>query len=206
MPRPRRWRHVQREADYNYFKPRGVPMNELDEIILHVEELEAIRMKDFQDMEQKQAAEKMKVSQPTFHRILKQARNKISDALINGKAIRIEGGKYKMAEKPTKKDYSKILITAKDKTLDSDIDPRFGRCKYFILYENEDFEVIENKGNKEQHGAGIKAAEQAINLKPDIIITGRLGPNSSSVLAQTGIQIHSSEGNIRKAIKELVGE
>lgn len=66
-------------------------MNELEEINLTLEEIETIRLKDFEGLEQSQAAEKMKISQPTFHRTLLSARKKISDAVINGKAIRIEG-------------------------------------------------------------------------------------------------------------------
>ena len=80
-----------------YFKPAGIPLRDLEEICLSVEELEAVRLKDQEDFEQEQCAEKMNVSRPTFVRILDSARKKIADALIQGKAIRIEGGNYEMA-------------------------------------------------------------------------------------------------------------
>jgi len=80
-----------------YFKPAGIPLRELEEICLSVEELEAVRLKDQEDLEQEQCAEKMNVSRPTFVRILDSARKKIADALIQGKAIRIEGGNFEMA-------------------------------------------------------------------------------------------------------------
>ena len=69
-------------------------MTELDRISLAVDELEAIRLKDLESMEQERAAATMNISQPTFHRIIQSAHNKVADALVNGKAIRIEGGKY----------------------------------------------------------------------------------------------------------------
>ncbi len=80
-----------------YFKPAGIPLRDLEEICLSVEELEAVRLKDQEDLEQEQCAEKMNVSRPTFVRILDSARKKIADALIQGKAIRIEGGNFEMA-------------------------------------------------------------------------------------------------------------
>ena len=94
MPRPRRRRWVGRKPDFDFFKPLGVPMRELEEVILAVEEYEAIRLADLEGMAQSRAAEHMGVSQPTFNRILSSARKKLSDAIINGKAIKVEGGHY----------------------------------------------------------------------------------------------------------------
>lgn len=99
MVRPRRWRHIHNEVEFNYFKPQGVPLSVLEEINLEVEELEALRYTEIDGIEQTYAAEKMNVSQPTYHRILKSARKKIVDALINGKAIKIQGGRFKMPNK-----------------------------------------------------------------------------------------------------------
>ena len=77
-----------------YFKPAGIPLRLLSEVTLAVEEMEAIRLKDAEGLEQEECAQKMSVSRPTFHRVLKAARQKIADAFLNGKAIRIEGGNY----------------------------------------------------------------------------------------------------------------
>jgi len=98
MARPKICRTVCCEPSVNYFKPRGIPMTELDRVSLAVDELEAIRLKDFESMEQERAAATMNVSQPTFHRILQSAHSKVADALVNGKAIRIEGGEYVVKE------------------------------------------------------------------------------------------------------------
>jgi len=79
-----------------YFKPAGVPLRELEEVVLTVCEFEAIRLKDLEGLEQEECAKKMDISQPTFFRLLDSARKKIADAIVNGKAIKIEGGVYKI--------------------------------------------------------------------------------------------------------------
>lgn len=89
MPRPRLCRRIKFHPNITYFKPQGVPMRFLEVVELTTEEAEAIRLKNIKDLEQEEAAEKMKTSQSTFQRILASAYKKISDALINGKAIRI---------------------------------------------------------------------------------------------------------------------
>jgi predicted DNA-binding protein (UPF0251 family) len=69
----------------------------LEEVNLTVEEVEAIRLKDLEVLEQEECAQKMSISRPTFHRVLESARRKLADALLNGKAIRIEGGNFELA-------------------------------------------------------------------------------------------------------------
>jgi predicted DNA-binding protein (UPF0251 family) len=96
MVRPRLCRRVRFNPNVTYFKPRGIPLRELKETILNVDEFEAVRLKDLEGLEQEQCAEKMNISQPTFHRLVLSARKKISDAIVNGKAIKIEGGTYKI--------------------------------------------------------------------------------------------------------------
>jgi predicted DNA-binding protein (UPF0251 family) len=99
MPRPRRCRRVWLEPNVTYFKPAGIPVRELEEVVLTVDEFEAIRLKDLEGLEQEEAAKKMNISQPTFFRLLDSARKKIADAMVNGKAIKIEGGSYKLFRK-----------------------------------------------------------------------------------------------------------
>ncbi len=94
MPRPRIMRRVGFAPGVTYFRPRGAVG--LNESLLNMDEFEAIRLNDYEEMDQARAAKKMGVSQPTFHRMLLSARKKLADALVNGKAIKIEGGVYKM--------------------------------------------------------------------------------------------------------------
>lgn len=94
MSRPRKCRWVEREPGVTYFKPQGVPLKNLDQVIITVDELEALRLSDFLDQSHETAAHQMKVSRPTVTRMLAKAHRAIADALVNGKAIRIEGGDY----------------------------------------------------------------------------------------------------------------
>ena len=97
MSRPLKCRRVDFMPEVTYFKPAGIPLRALEEIRLTVEEAEAIRLKDLEGLEQEEGAGKMNVSRPTFQRVLASARQKIADALLNGKAIRIEGGNFEMS-------------------------------------------------------------------------------------------------------------
>ena len=99
MPRPRRCRRIRFNPNVVYFKPRGVRMKELEESVLTFGEFEAVRLKDLEGLDQKEAAEKMNISQPTFHRLVLSARKKLADAIVKGKAIKIEGGNYRLIRK-----------------------------------------------------------------------------------------------------------
>jgi len=100
MPRPRQFRRVACLPQATYYKPRGIPLSVLQHINLTVDELEAIRLADLQGMYQEKAADKMNISRQTFGRILESAHKKIADALVNGKALSIEGGTIELAVPP----------------------------------------------------------------------------------------------------------
>jgi len=97
MARPRNCRRVECLPGSQYFKPRGIPLSELEEINLRVDEFEAIRLADLEGLYQDQAAEKMQVSRQTFGRIIESAHKKVAEVLVKGKALRIEGGEIEMA-------------------------------------------------------------------------------------------------------------
>lgn len=94
MARPTKWRRIENIPTVPYFIPAEKDMDGVPENILKLEELEAIRLKDLEGLEQSECAEKMEVSRPTFQRILLSAREKIADSLVNGKIIHIEGGNF----------------------------------------------------------------------------------------------------------------
>jgi len=110
MPRPRIPRMVLAEPNITYFKPVGIPMNRLEQVILTIDEFEAVRLKDYEGLDQINAAKRMKISQPTFQRLLLSARGKIADALSNGKAIRIEGGHYRMSNRGLGRGLGKNMV------------------------------------------------------------------------------------------------
>ena len=93
------FRRVMCEPGVTCFKPQGIGRRLLEEAVLTVEEFESIRLSDHEGLTQTEAAFKMGVSQPTFQRIYDSARKKVADALVNGKAIRIEGGHYRLAKR-----------------------------------------------------------------------------------------------------------
>lgn len=90
MPRPKKPRCLRFQPNVFYFKPRGIPLRFLSEILLLPEELEALKLHEVDRLDQKMAAKKMAISQSTFQRILASAYRKTSEALVKGKAIRIE--------------------------------------------------------------------------------------------------------------------
>jgi len=90
MPRPRGRRHIQFSPEVTYFKPRGVPLSTLEQVSLTPEELEAMRLAHVENLEQKESAKQMQTSQSTFWRILESAEKKVADALVHGKAIKID--------------------------------------------------------------------------------------------------------------------
>ncbi len=94
MPRPRKCRMVSQIPSMNYFKPRGIPMRQLAEVYLPLEGFEALRLADLEGCNHEEAAKKMNVSRQTFGRILSQARHAVTEALVNGFALRIDGGDY----------------------------------------------------------------------------------------------------------------
>ena len=96
--RPKKCRFVKESPAITYLKPRGIPLSNLEEISLTVDEYEAIRLADYKKLYHVDAAKEMNISRQTFSRILSAAHQKIGDSIINGKAIKIKGGKYNIKE------------------------------------------------------------------------------------------------------------
>jgi len=96
MVRPQKHRKVAYNPHISYFKPRGIPMLELEEVKLTVDEREAMRLSDLLGLSHEEAGRRMGVSRATFGRILQKGRQTVADALINGKAINVEGGNYRV--------------------------------------------------------------------------------------------------------------
>ncbi len=100
MPRPCCLRHIGFTPNVGFFRPAGVSACALEQVTLTLDEVEALRLADLDGLYQEQAAAEMKISRPTFARIVEHARWKVADALIHGKALRLEGGAVRMKGEP----------------------------------------------------------------------------------------------------------
>ncbi len=98
MGRPKKCRWVETEPGVTFFKPRGIPLRSLQQIVITVDELEAMRLADFLEMTQEEVAQKMQVSRPTVTRMLSRAHRAVAEALVHGKAICIQGGDYRVGQ------------------------------------------------------------------------------------------------------------
>jgi len=89
MVRPIKKRRLSFDPNVTYFKPRAVPLSNMEEVSLRPDELEALKLCDLEETSQTEAAKKMGISQSTLQRILSSARKKVSEALVEGKAIKL---------------------------------------------------------------------------------------------------------------------
>lgn len=101
MPRPTCRKRIGFQPKAVFFKPAGIPLGVVQEVVIGQDEVEAMRLKNLLGFPQEEAANQMGVSQPTFHRLINAAHQKITDAIINGKALRIEGGNVTILEEMT---------------------------------------------------------------------------------------------------------
>ena len=129
MPRPVKCRRVGFSPRATYFKPSGIPARYLETVSLTIEELEAVRLKDRRGLQQEECAQIMGISRPTFHRVLISARSKIAEALIEGRAIRIEGGDFEMVQHRLKCEADGHEWDVPPDELDDESLPECPRCK-----------------------------------------------------------------------------
>ncbi|MEN6328206.1 MAG: DUF134 domain-containing protein, partial [Syntrophomonas sp.] len=184
MPREAKCRRVKFMPPVKAFKPVGVPLADLEEVVLKVEEFESIRLKNQLNLEQEECARMMQISRPTFQRILGEAYSKIADALSNGKGIRIEGGSYCLGDRycrrrnrelspnencefydtglelqqfKQRENWSNSLIAAASvgTTPLSLIEERFGQCTHFLLWNPESDNFNLLENHHEDEGPGM---------------------------------------------------
>ncbi len=99
----------------------------------------------------------------------------------------------------------KVCITSHGKDLNSEIDPRFGRCSFFIFVDTDtmNYEVVENPWKEASQGAGIQAAQMVISKKTELIITGKIGPNAQQIINSAGIKVINKTGKVIDIIEEI---
>ena len=216
MPRPPRCRHVAVAPRATYFKPRGVPLSELSESYLPVEGLEAIRLADLECLTMEQAAARMSVSRHTFGRILAKARRAVAEALVNARALCIEGGEYAVREggekplpsQPKELDMSIVAVSAEEPGLDAQVDPRFGRAAGFVVVDTATMNatwVDNGAAQAMSHGAGIQAAETLSGAGAGVLLSGYVGPKAFTALSAAGIKVGQDLSGItvRQAVERF---
>lgn len=186
-------RHVGMRPEYLGFTPDGTAAGV--DVVLAIDELEALRLVDLEQLSQAEAAERMGVARTTIAMICSRAHTKVADALVNGRRLVITGGNvaYDPAPQPDanawshkKENSMRIAVTYED----GKIFQHFGRTEQFKLYDVEGGKVVSSQvvgSNGAGHGAlaGVLAAGGV-----DVLICGGIGGGAVNALAQTGIDIY----------------
>lgn len=227
MPRPVKCRMINAMPEVTYFKPRGVPLRQLNEVYVPLEGFEALRLANLEGMGHEDAAAQMGISRQTFGRILSKANHIVAKALVEGMALCIQGGNYAVGEPladdrttatmppsethqqyPKESTMNKIAITSEGPTLDDLLDPRFGRAAGFIIVDPDTmaFEYVDNGISQTMaQGAGIQAAENVVKAGAKIVLTGYVGPKAFMALEGAGVQVAQNLDNltVRQAIEKF---
>ena len=214
MPRPPSCKHVRQLPGVRFFKPQGVPLAGLEVIHLQVEELEALRLAHADQLYQEAAAQRMGTSRATFGRLLDEAHRKVTRALLEGLALRIEGGSYHLAGESCPRcgarpnpippsapgDPMKIAVPILDETR---ISPHFGRCGAFLVFDTEDGHIRNREirlnthghhahagqGHEQGHGQHSHAGFLALLGDCGVVISAGMGPGALSALQGAGMRV-----------------
>ena len=198
MPRPVRSRRVACAPAAILFKPAGIPASELPDVVLALDEFEALRLADHEGLYQEAAAMRMGVSRQTFGRIVESARHKVADALVNGKALRMEGGKTVMHEQGASA--MKIAVPTKE----GNVDAHFGHCGYYSIYTVADDRIIaEDKMNASKEcGCKSGIAGELARSGVSVLVAGNIGEGAVRVLGSFGISVTRGAAGPAKSAAE----
>jgi predicted DNA-binding protein (UPF0251 family)/predicted Fe-Mo cluster-binding NifX family protein len=198
MPRPFCKKTINDFSKYEVFKPNAIPLTELEEIILSLDELEALRLSDLEGLYQEAAARAMGISRQTFGRIIESARQKTANAILNGKALRVTGGNVRL--KNEGEDIMKIAIP----TVGDQVDQHFGHCEKYSVVTIEDKAIKTIEYMESPAGCGCKSNMASVLAQSGvkILIAGGIGNGAVNVLASNGIKtIKGASGSVRNAVE-----
>ena len=230
MARPKKCRMVDAAPGVRLFKPQGIPARQLEEIYLSLEGYEALRLADLEGLRQNEAAERMKISRQTFGRVLAEARRAVTETIVKGLVLRIEGGDYRTVDGgpvppascrqpgapirepgPTpqgeKPEMHKIAVSSEGPDLDGSVDPRFGRAAGFVIIDPDTMasEYVDNAASQGMaQGAGIQTAELMTRHGVGVVLTGYVGPKAFQALSAVGIKIGQNleDLSVRQAVEK----
>ncbi|MGO8692769.1 MAG: DUF134 domain-containing protein [Rectinemataceae bacterium] len=201
MPRPPVERILASAIAARGFRPAEAETQ--DEIILSFDEAEALRLADLDGLYQQAAAQRMGVSRQTFGRIVESARKKTADALLNGKALRIEGGTVAIASRT-----ARARIVAVPRTDEDFVAEHFGHCSSFAIFSaSSDGNILSERrmdmGHEAGCGSGLIPALAAEGVTH--LLAGRIGEGALRVLGSHGIAVlRGSNGPVRATVEAFL--
>lgn len=201
MPRPQTDRRVLGAPRTTFFKPAGIPARELEEVTLTLDEFEAIRLADYEGLYQEAAALRMGVSRQTFGRIVEAARKRVADAIVNGKALRVEGGNAVIGN--IEGETMKIAVPTKE----GNVDAHFGHCASYSVYTAEGGRIVSEETMAAGSGCGCKSGVAGELAKAGVrtLVAGNIGEGAVRVLGSFGIAVvRGAEGPSRAAAEAFL--
>lgn len=201
MPRPCCKKNIASSTQQSVFKPAGVPHQTLEEVVLSLDELEALRLADLEGLYHDAAARAMGVSRQTFGRIIESARRKTAEALVGSKALRIEGGNVRL--KTRGEETMKIAVPSKG----NEIDQHFGHCEKYSVYTVEGASIISEETMASTVSCGCKSGIAATLAENGvkILVAGGIGDGAIRVLSANGIKtIKGAKGTARAAVEQYL--
>lgn len=213
MPRPCHCRRVAALPKAACFKPQGIALSDLAEARLPVDGLEAVRLADYQGLNMDQAAARMGVSRHTFGRLLRKARRCVAQALIEGRALRIEGGVCTLlsqADIQGEIRMSKAILVAVPSDapggLDAAPSAHFGHCDAYTLARVENGEISHvdvqyNEGH--EHGNCLQPVQELAQKGVTALLAGGMGMRPLQAMQAAGITVYHNAGHasVRDALK-----
>ena len=203
MPRPVIDRRIRTIPSVTLFQPVGsCHQNEAAEVVLSLDEFEAIRLADHDGLYQEAAALRMGVSRQTFGRIVENARKKVADALVNGKVLRVEGGNTVMQaeEEPT----MNIAVPTDRSGM---IYPHFGHCELFTIFRLEQGQIVGEELVPVLNSQGCKSgvASELARRKVSLLVAQHIGEGAVRQMASFGIRVvRGVSGHARTALEALL--
>ena len=205
MPRPCHCRRVSALPKNSCFKPNGIPLHDLEEVVLALDGLEALRLADYEDLNMDEAAARMGVSRHTFGRLLRRARRSVAQALVLGQALRIEGGVCAVdagdqANEAEAAASGGILVAVPcllPGGLDAAPNAHFGRCQLYTLARVEEGKITEIsvQPNPMHQGGDCGGPVQALlRLGVNTLLAGGMGMRPLQALQAAGIAVYYNAG------------
>ncbi len=183
------------------FKPAGIPGRDLEEVCLGFDEAEALRLADLEGLYQEAAARSMGVSRQTFGRVVESARRKTADAILNGKALRLDGGEIFIERQEAS--ILKIAVPSRNGL----VDEHFGHCKEFMVFREEGGKLVEEAAVPSFEGYGYKSGVAGDLARAGVthLVAGNIGDGAVRVLGSHGIAVvRGASGDARKAAQSFL--